>query len=87
MAQVTIEVTAEDIATRAHTAFTCPIALATSRAIDGNGYCDGYKVGVFARNDRAGWHKVLPPEVQEWRRAYDAEEPVQPITFTVEVPS
>lgn len=79
---VTIEVKNVDIFNGTpDAAFTCPVAIAATRAL-------GKEVGLAASTMLVGGRHYItvPPEVTDWIRAFDVGRPVKPITFTVDVP-
>jgi hypothetical protein len=82
MKTVTIEVTASDIFQgRPSEAFECPVAIAAARAL-------GKTAGLTTTSMLVGGDQFItvPPQVTEWITRFDTGQPVEPITFTVNVP-
>ncbi len=60
----------------------CPLALAMSRAVG-----QPVLVGFSRYGDRSdGWLRPLPRKAVKWRRRFDADKKVCPISFPARVP-
>jgi hypothetical protein len=95
--KLTIDVTDEDIAKGDHSAFSCPVSLATTRAMgiehlgkrqnpDGThpSGCSGGDILVYDKNNKSATYS-LPTLAMDWVSAYDKGLPVKPISFVSEL--
>lgn len=83
MKTLEVNVTAEDIAGGKRCSNQCcPIALALSRVLGANDVC----VGAWsAMSPSANFCERLPDVVQQFIKAYDRGESVEPMSFVVEI--
>lgn len=82
---ITVEVTQEDIDQGQRCSCRgCPVALALERATGISWLVDGGCIYVDWRSFQV--FAVLSPEVRAFIHRFDCGKPVQPITFTLEVP-
>lgn len=94
MATVTVEVTAEDIATgQQRSCQRCPIALAINRLLCPRAFVEvgSEYLWIFPEDWRADWSRVVqlrtPREARGFIARFDSKgPPVDPRSFTLEIP-
>lgn len=83
-----VYVTQEQIDTKNHSAFSCPIANATHEATENNFELVSVNGSAITLYDWDGQHYKylsLPAPMQIWLGAYDGNEQVEPFSFDIDL--
>lgn len=87
--KVKVDVTAEDIeAGKGHAgrACKCPVALAMARATKNKVYVSQTRWATILFDDKSWQEFETPTEAAEFISKFDANLPVEPFTFELEIP-